>query len=164
MHMENDPESVNGYKVEHIARFAPDTSQRQNIATVVINTGADVPAPYLVWDIACNDGDMWEASNGFYDLTAETAQKRFNDRIRQRNKMRDLACSGDVGWMHFTLIRWAYVPVTGRDEFDIWALTAASKARNFAEFYKAENRAVQMAIEGYLNRWTDHHRHPSARG
>jgi hypothetical protein len=163
MEMEENPESVNGHPVVKIARFAPDVSQRQNLATVVVDTGADVPERFILWDIAWNDGEEIAAENGVHDLGVVAAQKRFMDRVRQHDSMRDLTQSGDVTWGHFAIIQWDHVPVIGREEFDTWARSAAGNSRNFGEFYKAENASVAQAIERWLTRYSAAHTHPDLR-
>lgn len=162
--MEPNPAHVEGYIVVRIARIAPDTSERQNLAVVMVDTEKSVPGRFILWDIACNDGEKWDVQKGIYDLTEDRADVRFKHRVRQYSKLRKLANDHDTMWHDYALIRWDCLPVEGGDEFNLWALSAASKARNFAEFYAEENREVQRTIEEYLARWIDHHGHPSTRG
>lgn len=163
MEMEPNPTHVNGYPVVLIARIAPDMSERQNLATVVVDTGKSVPARFVLWDIACNDGEVWNAENGVHDLIESRAGTRFNKRVQQRDKLRNLSRDRDTSWSHYALIRWSHVPVTGHDEFTVYARDVAGRARNFPEFYTPASRAIQWAIEQWLTQYSAAHTHPDLR-
>lgn len=152
------PEKFQGRPVVRSVLHATDESQKPYWGTVILDYGNGVQT---VTDIHSSDGETWEAENGQHRISAESAELVFVGRCRRRNRFTQMIMDRECTWLHVAMMRWDHIPVSGRDEFTIYARDAAGKARDFPEFYAPENRRIQQAIEGWLTRYSAEHTDPS---
>lgn len=158
--MEPMPEEILRWRVLKSERIAGDLSQVANLAVALV----DRHGTYSVLDLFCPDGRPWEAENGIHGITNwGDADRKYAMRVVTRDRMRELDYNRELTFANVVNIRWSHLPVTGRDEFTIWARSVAGKARDFKEFYASENRAVARQIEMWLTRYSAEHTHPDLR-
>lgn len=158
--MEPDPSQFNGAAVVKFDRITPDMSEVPNLGVaLLLHAGT-----YSITDMFCRDGEPWEAQNYIHDITdVHRATNRFVARVFEKGKLFELAVKRHLTWADVANIRWSHTPVSGRDEFNVYGREVAGFARNFGEFYKAENREIQRAVEEWLTRYSAAHTSPDLR-
>jgi hypothetical protein len=154
------PKEFLGRPVVRSVQHATDESEAPYFGTVVLDYGNGIQT---VIDVFSHDGEVWGGQNGAHRILADSAERIFVDRCKRRTRFTHMVMEGKCTWLAVAMMRWDSIPVSGRDEFTVYARDAAGKARDFLEFYYPVNREVRNAIERWLIRYSEAHTHPDLR-
>jgi hypothetical protein len=154
------PERFLGHPVVRSVQYVTDESQKPYYATITTQYESGA---CNVHDVFSHDGEMWDAEHGVYRVSDAEALRVVAERCEQRDRFAQLFRARQFSWRAVAMLRWDYAPVSGRDEFTLYARSVAGDARNLSEFYAPENRSVAEAIERWLTRYSAEHTHPDLR-
>lgn len=154
------PKRFNGRPVLQSVQFATDNSQLPYHGTIVLQYANNV---CTVLDIFSGDGETWSAENGRHRVSTGKAAEILAERCEHRDRFKEIFQSREVRWVDIAIFRWDDIPVSGREEFTLYARSVAGNARKLPDFYALENRGVQAAIERWLSRYSAEHTHESLR-
>lgn len=148
------PKKFQGLPVMHAVRHVTDESEAPYAGTVWLVHGDD---EFTVTSVYSHDGKKWDAQNGIHRVPISRAAEAFKEKCERADRFRAMVLEEKITAEAAAILRWDTLPVTGREEFTVYARLVAGVLLNREDRPLSGNDKLRESIESWMFRYDQTH-------